>query len=346
MKNENTKYIETMTRQLMAVDSPSGFTHDAMEYVRNVLSVLGYEMQTTKKGNGYVFIPGENADYTVGLSAHIDTLGLMVRSITPEGTLKVTAIGGPIVPTLDAEYCRIYTRDDKVYTGTILSTSPAIHVHPNAASDVRTLDTIEVRIDEVVHTKEDVEKLGIAPGDIIAYETKTEITPSGFIKSRFIDDKISVVILLDLLRVLQEKKVKPKNNLVILFSTYEEVGHGMAALPQDVTIDELISVDMGCIGLDLSCTEYDVSICAKDSSGPYDYGITSKFIQLADEHEIPHAVDIYPMYGSDTSAALRGGNDIKGGLIGPGVHASHGMERTHIDGVVATRNLLFLYILQ
>src|SRR5690606_16227797 len=196
-------------------------------------------------------------------------------------------------------------------------------------------------LDEIVNSKDDVLKLGIGPGDFIVVDPKTEITKSKFIKSRFLDDKISVAILFSLIDHIIENKVKLKNNLTFIISTYEEVGHGATFIPN---VDELIAVDMGCIGEDLSCTEYDVSICAKDGYSPYDFDLTNKLINLAKENKLNYAVDIYPYYSSDVSAALRGGNDIKGALIGPGVSASHGMERTHLDAVNNTLKLLIAYI--
>ena len=276
------------------------------------------------------------------MSAHLDTLGLMVRSIKDNGKLAITKVGGPCLPTLDGEYCKIYTRDGKVYTGTILSCSPSVHVYPDASTLERKEDTMEVRIDEVVHSKADVEKLGICNGDFICIDTKTQITESGFIKSRFLDDKISATALMGVLKYLKDNNITPQRDLVIMFSTYEEVGHGASCLPEEV--EELLAVDMGCIGTDLACTEQDVSICAKDSSGPYDYEMITRLVELSKENKLNYAVDIYPQYGSDVSAALRGGNDIKGALIGPGVHASHGMERTHYDGVESTMKLVVSYI--
>ena len=82
----------------------------------------------------------------------------------------------------------------------------------------------------------------------------------------------------------------------------------------------------------------------KDGSGPYDYDLTSKLIELARTQQLQYAIDIYPYYSSDVSAALRGGNNIKGALIGPGVAASHGMERTHLQAVENTLKLLLAYI--
>lgn len=341
MKLDQT-YVLDFAKQLLNIDSPSGFTNNAMKFIEEEAAKLGYETYRNAKGNVLIKVEGENTSETLGLSAHCDTLGLMVRSIKADGKLAVTKIGGPIMATLDGEYCRIITREGKIYTGTILSTSPAIHVHPDAATAPRDPDHMEIRIDEIVKDKKDVEALGIANGDFIAIDPKVQITDSGFIKSRFLDDKISASALMGVLKYLHDEQIKPKRNLLVMMSTYEEVGHGASSLPDH--IHELLAVDMGCIGLDLSCTEQDVSICAKDSSGPYDYEMTSRLISLAKQHNLSYAVDIYPQYGSDVSAALKGGNDIRGALIGPGVHASHGMERTHIQGVEQTMKLVLAYI--
>ncbi|MFA7367901.1 MAG: M42 family metallopeptidase, partial [Bacilli bacterium] len=246
-----------------------------------------------------------------------------------------------ILPTYDGEYCKVYTRDGKVFTGTFLSNAPAVHVYDNARSLERNEKNMHVKLDEVTSSKDDTKKLGISAGDFIAIDPKTVITSKGFIKSRFLDDKISVAILFGLINHLKENNITPNQTLKILISTYEEVGHGASHVPQ---MDEMIAVDMGAIGLDLTCTEYDVSICAKDSSGPYDFHMTNELVKLAKEKNLKYAVDIYPYYGSDVSAALRGGNNIKGALIGPGVAASHGMERTHVEAVINTLELLIAYI--
>ncbi len=341
--NFDKQYVLDFAEHLLKTDSPSSYTKQAATFVENEVIKLGYSVHYNAKGNLCIRIDGEDTTKTLALSAHMDTLGLMVRSIKSDGKLAVTKIGGPLMPTLDGEYCRIITRDQRVYTGTILSCSPAAHVHPDAASVVRNEEHMEVRIDEVVRSKEDVMRLGIQNGDIIAIDPKVQICESGYIKSRFLDDKISVSAIMGVLHTLSLSHTKPKYNLFIMFSTYEEVGHGSAWLPDDV--HEILAVDMGCIGLDLACGEQDVSICAKDSGGPYDYDMTSRLINLAKNNHIRYAVDIYPQYSSDVTAALRGGNNIRGALIGPGVHASHGMERTHYDGVLATMRLIMAYIM-
>lgn len=338
----NKDYVLDIAKNLLSIDSPTGYTRDATEFLEKELSALGYESFRNEKGNLMITVDGKNNDRHRAVLAHVDTLGLMIRSINSDGTLALTNLGGPIIPTLDAEYCRIITRDKKIYTGTILADVPAAHVFPDASTKERKIENMIVRIDEVVKTKEDVEKLGIQNGDIVAIDPKVQITKSGFVKSRFLDDKISVSLLMGVLESIKTNKLTIENKTTFIFSTYEEVGHGAASIPSD--INEALAVDMGCIGLDLACTEYDVSICAKDSSGPYDYDMVSNLINLSKDNKLSYAVDIYPYYGSDVSAALRGGNNIKGALIGPGVHASHGMERTHYQAIENSMNLVMLYL--
>ena len=334
-------YILDFLKDIMAIDSPSGYTKKVIQYCEKEAQKLGFETEISNKGNLHISIKGQD-DYSIGFGAHVDTLGLMVRSINNDGSLNFTNIGGPIIPTLDGEYCRIITRDNQIYTGTILSLSPSAHVYDDSKKRERSCEAMYIRIDENVKTKEDVLQLGIQNGDYIAIETKTTITPSGFIKSRFLDDKMSVAILFGVLKHLSDFQIIPQHSLTFIISTFEEVGHGSSYIPQD--INEMIAVDMGCIGKDLSCSEYDVSICAKDSSGPYDYDMTTQLITLAKQKQLNFAVDIYPYYSSDVSAALRGGNNVKGALIGPGVHASHGMERTHMQAVENTFKLILAYI--
>ncbi len=334
----NKEYILELTKEILAIDSPSGYTHKVVDRIAQEAQRYGLRYEKTKKGNLMVYLEGSGSK-KLGVTCHVDTLGLMVRSIK-DTTLKVTNIGGPLIPTLDGAYCTIYTRDDRKYTGTILSTAPAAHVYSDAATKVRDIDNIEIRIDEVVKTKEDIKNLGIQNGDYVCIDPKTTMTASGFIKSRFLDDKLSVACIFGYIDYMKANNLKPLQNIVFIFSTYEEVGHGASFIPE---VDELIACDMGCIGDDLSCSEYDVSICAKDSSGPYNYEITSRLMALAKQEELNYAVNIYPFYGSDASAAMRAGNDAKHALIGPGVHASHGMERSHIDGVINTIKLLVAY---
>ena len=323
-------------------DSPTGYTDKVIKLIEGYVKEYGYEYKILNNGALEVFVKGKDSSKLVATSAHVDTLGLMVRSIKGNGNLALTTLGGPITATLDGEYCKVYTRDNKVYSGTILSTSPATHVYPDANSKSRSVDNLEVRLDEVVKNAQDVKKLGIENGDIVCYDTKFTLTDNGFLKTRFIDDKASVVILLMLLKYFKDNNITLKYDTKMYFVVYEEVGHGAASI--DKNIDEFVTLDMGCVGLDLAGNEFAVSICAKDSSGPYDYELTTRLINMAKENSLNYTVDIFPFYGSDVGAARRAGADIKGALIGTGVAASHGMERTHIDGIINTLKLIYIYL--
>lgn len=335
-------YFKKVAKDIFKCDSPTGFTKDVIDLVKHYVDGFGYSTRLLNTGALEVTIKGEDSSKVVATSAHCDTLGLMVRSIKGDGKLALTVLGGPSTPTLDAEYCTVYTRDGRKYTGTILSTSPAVHVFKDANTKSRDISELEVRLDEEVFSREDVEKLGIQNGDIVAYDTKFTVTDSGFLKTRFVDDKASVVILLMLLKYTSDNNIKFKHDTKIYFVTYEEVGHGAAII--DKHISEFVTLDMGCIGLDLAGSEYAVSICAKDSTGPYDYELTTRLINLAKEHKLDYTVDIFPYYGSDVGAARSAGVDLKGALIGSGVSASHGMERTHIKGIENTLKLIYAYL--
>ncbi|MBQ8206468.1 MAG: M42 family metallopeptidase [Bacilli bacterium] len=327
---------------LFTCDSPTGYTDNVIKVVENYVKEYGFDYQITNNGTLKVTIKGQDSSKIVATSAHVDTLGLMVRSIKGNGNLALTTLGGPITATLDGEYCVVYTRDNKKYTGTILSTSPATHVYSDANSKSRSIDNLEVRLDEVVKSASDVKKLGIENGDIVCYDPKFTITDSGFLKTRFIDDKASAVILLMLLKYIKDNNITLRHDTQIYFVVYEEVGHGASIV--DENIDEFVTLDMGCVGLDLAGNEFAVSICAKDSGGPYDYELTTRLINLSKENKLNYTVDIFPYYGSDIGAARRAGVDFKGALVGSGVSASHGMERTHIQGIENTLQLIYLYL--
>lgn len=334
-------YIIKTTQTLVNIPSPSGFTKKAIEFVKGEALRFGYACEMSQKGGLIISVEGRQEE-TIGLSAHVDTLGAMVRSINNDGTLQFTMVGGYTMHSVEGSYCKIHTRDGRVYTGTILIKSSSVHGYDDARTMERTDRNMLVRIDEIVNNKEEVLALGINSGDYISFDAEFEYTEKGFIKSRHLDDKASVAVLLALLKEMSEKKLRPNKKVKILISNYEEVGFGASWIPEDIT--EIIAVDMGVVGDDLNGSEYKVSICAKDSTGPYDYDMTSRLIALAKENEIDYVVDIFPHYGSDVSAALRGGNNIKGALIGQGVHSSHGMERTHIKGLENTLKLIKAYL--
>ena len=302
------------------------------------LSSLGYSPERSNKGNVFVTLGGSGSPLV--LAAHVDTLGAMVRSIKENGRLRPTTIGGHQWSTADGENCTIHTRDGRVYTGVVLNKEPSSHVADQKTELIE--ENMEILLDENVTSDQDTLALGIQTGDIIAMDPRTVVTESGYIKSRFLDDKLSAAILLGLARAVREDAWKLNRKVSLLFTVYEEVGHGGSVVPDDT--EEMISVDMGCVGSDLGCTERMVSICAKDSGGPYNYDLITALSNLAKEKKLDYAIDVYPHYGSDVETTLRAGYDIRHGLIGPGVYASHNYERSHMDGVHNTFELLKAYI--
>ena len=337
------EYAVEQACKLLAIDSPSGYTHNASAYVIAELERLGFQPTLTRKGGVLVCLnPHLPEEGGILLEAHTDTLGGMVTQIAGN-RLKLTALGGMNPNNGEAENVRVYTRDGKVYTGVFQLHNASVHVNGDYSSAKRGYDTMEVVLDEEVSSAEDVKALGIQPGDIVCFDPRTVVTPSGYIKSRFLDDKLSVGILLGLARRVAEGQLTPNRRVWLHVTVFEEVGHGgSSSVPAGIT--EAISVDMGCVGDGLGCTETQVSICAKDSGGPYHYETVTGLINAAKAAGADYAVDIYPFYGSDVEATLRAGHDIRHGLIGPGVYASHGYERSHKKGVLATLKLLDAYL--
>lgn len=333
--------LETM----LNTPSPTGYDKDINNYLKGVLKDLDIEYTQNNKGTIIAKIDGDNSKEAVMVSAHLDTLGAMVKEVKSNGRLKLDLIGGYMVSSIEGENCVIRTSKEKEYTGTIQTIKPSVHIYADAKDIKRNKDNVEVVIDERVSTKDEVKELGINVGDFVFLDTRTRITDSGFIKSRHLDDKAGVAVILGAIKKLKLENKKPHNTTYILFSNYEEVGHGSSiAMPEEVK--EFLAIDMATPGDGQTSTEYEVTICAKDSSGPYDYGLKNKLVEIAEENDIKYNIDIYNYYGSDASAALRAGNNVAAGLIGPGVFASHGYERCHKDSIVESINLLYGYLLK
>ncbi len=330
--------------ELLAIDSPTGYTWMAAEHVTDAYRIMGLDPEITRKGGVLVCLnPDAPEDDAVLLEAHVDTLGGMVTEITGSGRLNLTPLGGMEPNNAEGENVRVVTRSGRIYTGTFQIKNASVHVNLDYHSAKREYKSMEVVIDEEVSSREDVEKLGIQPGDIVCFDPRTRVTDSGYIKSRFLDDKLSVAILLELAARVASGEIKPSRRVWEHITVFEEVGHGgSASVPEGVT--EAISVDMGCVGDGLGCDERKVSICAKDSRGPYHYEVVTALIEAARRSGADYAVDVYPAYGSDVEATLSAGHDLRHGLVGPGVYASHGYERSHRKGVCSTFLLLEAYL--
>ena len=338
-----TTYAVEKAVELLAIDSPTGFTKVAADWVKKEFEALGFSATLTNKGGVLVDLGGADAENALLLEAHTDTLGGMVAEVKGNGRLRLTNLGGMRAENSETENVRVYTRAGRIIEGTLQLCNASVHVNGAFADTKRSFDTTEVLLDENVKSADDTRALGIEVGDIVCFDPRTRVTASGYIKSRFLDDKLSVGILLGFAKYLADNRIPLSRRVYVHVTVYEEVGHGGAAsVPAGVT--EAISVDMGCVGDGLTCTERQVSICAKDSGGPYSYEVVGKLIDAAKATGADYAVDVYPHYGSDVEATLGGGADVRHGLIGSGVYASHGYERSHRDGVRNTLLVLRGYL--
>ena len=336
-------YAWEMTEKLLSIDSPSGYTAKAAAWVKEAFEALGFTAWITTKGGVIIDLGGKDENDGLLLEAHADTLGAMVSMIKGDGRLKMTSLGGMNPNNAETENVRVYTRSGKVIEGTCQLSNASVHVNGDYSSAKRDWNSIEIVLDEDVNSAKETRELGIEVGDIVCFDPRTRRTASGYLKSRFLDDKLSVGILFGFAKYLKDNGITPERRVYCHVTVYEEVGHGgCASVPAGVT--EAISVDMGCVGAGLQCTEKQVSICAKDSGGPYNYEVVGKLIEAAKKTGADYAVDVYPFYGSDVEATLRSGHDIRHGLIGAGVYASHGYERSHIDGVLNSLKVLCGYL--
>lgn len=338
------RYTIDQLEKILKIPSPSGHTEYAKAHITKELATLKVDYKETHKGAVIATLKGEETQEHRTVSAHMDTLGAMVKEIKTNGRLKLDPIGGYMMHSVEGENCLIETVDQKQFSGTIFTTKPSVHIHGDAKKTERNVENMEILIDQKISGAEDVEKLGISVGDFVFLDPRTEVLDNGFIKSRHIDDKAGVAIMLGMIFNLKDSGKKPAYTTHFFFSNYEEVGHGASAsIPEETK--EFLAIDMSTPGEGQSSTEYHVTICAKDSSGPYDYELRKKLVDIAKNHKINYKVDIYPYYGSDASAALRSGNDFKAALIGPGVYASHGYERTHEDAIKNTLKLGTQYLI-
>ncbi len=338
-------YIERILVELCLTPSPTGLAEPAVALVERELRTLGVTSSRTRKGALVARLDGGATARPRALSAHVDTLGAMVKGIKENGRLWLTQVGAYAWATIEGEYCLVHTQAGHTIAGTILTTRASAHVHGQELTRLeRNEHTIEVRLDARTTSRDATELLGVAVGDFVSFDPRTQVTEAGYIKSRHLDDKACAAVVLGLAQALRAGGLTPAQTTYLFITNFEEVGHGAAAgLPDDIA--ELVAVDMAAVGEGQTSDEHAVTICVKDSSGPYDHDLSTRLRQLASVEGIPHRVDIYPYYSSDASAALRGGGEFRAALVGPGVDASHSWERTHRDALKATARLLLAYVL-
>ena len=331
--------------ELLNIPSPTGDTDRAIAWLEDKFSHLPVTLKHTPKGLLIAHWPGKQSNAPRGLTAHVDTLGAMVRQIKRNGRLRITQLGGWSWTSVEGEGVTIFASSGQTYRGTILPTHASIHAHASKDRNAPRDDTnMEVRIDAHTASEKETDELGIRVGDIIAFDPRVEVSDAGFIRSRHLDDKASIACMYGAMLALHEAGRQPAQDSYFHISNYEEVGHGAATgFPTDLA--DLISIDMAVVAPQQTSDEYSVTICAKDSAGPYHMQLRRKLEELAEANELRYATDIYPYYGSDGESFWRAGGDVRVGLVGPGVDASHHYERTHRDALDNSAKLLLAYLL-
>jgi len=341
--NIDKEYLLGCLRDIIAVPSPVGYYVKINPLLEEYAAKLGHTVTYDNRKTAYITLDGEDNSKTVVIGAHADTLGMMVHKIDGNGMIRIRAIGGINFSSIEGETVTVHTRDGREYTGLMTVTSHSTHVFDDARSMPRDENHMMIILDEKVKTAAEVRELGIRPGDYVSVDPRFQVTEKGFVKSRYLDDKAAVACVYTMLKYLGDNNIKPKNRTILAFPHMEEVGFGGAFVPSEAC--EYVALDIGLIGPDLDGTEFGVSICAKDVYAPYDYDLTNKLIGIAEDNDIPYAVDLFFRYSTDANAAVRGGNDLRAAAFGMAVYCSHGMERTHIEGLDATVNLLIGYVL-
>lgn len=340
------EYLIDFLVGLLETPSPTGFTREAVTYTERAMQEFPeLELRRTRKGALIASLEAGEGGAPRAVTAHLDTLGAMVKEVKSNGRLRLSRLGGFAWNTVEGEGCTIFTGDGRKLRGSLLLDKASSHVHGAEVSDRKREEAnMEVRLDARSESEEDTSQLGVSVGDFVAFDPRVELN-EGFIRSRYLDDKACVACLVSAAHSLSQAGMKPKHNALLLFSNYEEVGHGASSdIPADVA--ELLVVDMAAVGEGQASDEFHATVCVKDSTGPYDYELSRRLRNLAEQHEIPFVVDIYPYYGSDGGAFWRSGGSAPVALIGPGVDASHNYERTHIDALVATTQWVLAYLLE
>lgn len=334
--------IDTLLR-LLEIPSPAGYTDTIVHFVGDELTRLGIDFEMTRRGAIRATIPGQRRKPNRAVVGHLDTLGAMVSQLKPNGRLAVVPIGTWSARFAEGDRCTVFT-DDSHHRATILPLKASGHVYDEQI-DIAPIgwDHVELRVDERVETEGGLFDLGFRVGNFVAIDPQPEITESGFVNARHLDDKAGVAAMLEAARGIVRHGIELPIDCHLLFTIFEEVGSGASAvLHQDVA--EMLAIDNATPAPGQNASEYDVTIAVKDSSGPFDYHLTRKLLALAREHDILHGRDVLKHYRCDAASAVEAGNDIRVGLICFGVDASHGYERTHLEALTCLSQLMGLYM--
>jgi putative aminopeptidase FrvX len=341
----NTEYLVDFLVSLLNIPSPTGFAESAIAFVEKELSQFKQlQLTRTRKGALVAKWAVENDLPPVALTAHVDTLGAVVKEFKKNGRLRLSRIGGVEWPTVETEGVWIFTSNGQKIRGSVLVETASGHIFgQDMTKTPRDDEHMEVRLDARTLSAEETRRLGIKIGDCVAFDPRVEVT-NGFIRSRHLDDKACVANIVSAIKSLVDTGRSPIRTVHFLISNYEEVGHGASTgIPDDVA--ELLTVDMAVVGKGQESDEFHATLCIKDAGGVYHEGLNKKLRALANQYGVPYKTDVYRYYASDGEAFWRAGGDVAVALIGPGIDASHNYERTHIDGLVATTNWIMAYLL-
>lgn len=341
--NIDKQYLIDSFKRIINVPSPVGYYVELNPVLEEMAQELGLSVARDNRSTTYITVPGKNPEKTIMVGAHADTLGMMVYKIEKDGKLRVRQLGGCNFNNLEGETVYVHTRDGRKYSGLFACQSHSVHVFEDARTLERNESTMMIILDQDISSKEEVQALGISNGDFVSIGPRMQLTENDYLKSRFIDDKGAIACVFSVLKYLKENNLQPVHDIIFAIPYNEEIGFGGTYIPDGVS--EYLAIDIGLIGPDLEGNEHSVSICAKDNASPYDYTLTNRLVECAKATDTKYALDVFYRYGTDANAAMRAGNNLRAAAFGMAVYCSHGMERTHLDGMLGTTNILLEYLL-
>lgn len=337
-------YLQKVLLEMLAIPSPTGFTDTIVRYVAERLEEIGIPFEMTRRGTIRGTLKGRRYSPDRAVSAHLDTIGAIVRAVQDNGRLSLAPIGHWSSRFAEGSRVSVFT-ETGVIRGSVLPLMASGHAFNTEVDQLPiSWDHIELRLDVYSATRADSESLGLSVGDFVAFDPLPEFTDSGHISARHLDDKAGAAALLTALKAIVDSGIEPAIDCHPLFTITEEVGSGAAAvLPWDVS--EFVGIDIAPVAPGQQSSEHTVSVAMQDSGGPYDYHLSRHLLRLASENEIPVRRDLFRYYHSDTQSAITAGHDIRTALLAFGCDATHGYERTHIDSLAALTRLLSAYLL-
>lgn len=337
------KALTDLLLELLAIPSPTGYTDAIVHFVGEWLERRGIYFELTRRGAIRANLPGARSGPDRAVVSHLDTLGAQVKQLKGNGRLEIVPIGHWSARFAEGARVTVFT-DGGPKRGTVLPLKASGHTFAEEI-DTQPVDwtNLEVRVDERLDGVAALNAAGVNVGDFIAFDPLPEVNANGYINARHLDNKAGVAVMLTVIDALLQSGVALPVDCHFLFTISEEVGSGASAILHG-NVSELVSVDNGTPAPGQNSSETEVTIGMADSTGPFDYHLTHLLLDLARTHGIPHNRDIFRHYRCDGASAVEAGNDIRTALITFGVDASHGHERTHLDGLLHMARLLTVYV--